>query len=306
MMAKAPGLPADEVFFDLEDSVAPAAKPRARTAVAAALRDGDWGGKTVGVRVNAVGTSWCYRDIIDVVSAAGRHIHCLLVPKVESAADVTFVANLLRMVEQDAGLARPLGLEAQIESAAGLRAVHEIAGSSPRLEALVFGPGDMAASLGMPSVSIGESAAGYPGDQWHAVLMTILVAARAAGLQAIDGPFGRIRDPTGLRESAARSYQLGFDGKWVLHPAQIQVVNEVFTPAPEEFKAALALLTAYHDAGARQAGAVSFGGDMIDEASRKMAARLVVRGRAAGLGPGTGAALQPETAPRRPSPRPTS
>jgi citrate lyase subunit beta/citryl-CoA lyase len=296
MMAKAPTLPADEVFFDLEDSVAPAAKPQARAAVAAALRDGDWGGKTVGVRVNAVGTSWCYRDVIDVVSGAGRHIDCLLVPKVESAADVTFVANLLRMVEEDAGLARPVGIEAQIESAAGLHAVHEIAASSPRLEALVFGPGDMAASLGMPSVNIGESAAGYPGDQWHAVLMAILVAARAAGLQAIDGPFGRIRDLTGLRESAARSYLLGYDGKWVLHPAQIPVVNEVFTPAPEEFEAALSLLAVYQEAGARQAGAVRFGGDVIDEASRKMAAGLVVRGRAAGLAPaGTQDAPPPQS-----------
>jgi citrate lyase subunit beta/citryl-CoA lyase len=283
MLAKAPGLPADEVFLDLEDSVAPAAKNDARAAVAAALRAGDWRGKTAGVRVNAVGTRWCYRDIIDVVSAAGQHIDCLLVPKVESAADVTFVANLLRMVEEEAGLPHPVAIEAQIESAAALRAVGEIAGSSPRLETLVFGPGDMAASLGMPSVTIGESAPGYPGDQWHAVLMTILVAARAAGLQAIDGPFGRIRDSAGLRASAARSYQLGYDGKWVLHPDQIPVVNEVFTPGQDEFDRALAVLAAYHPAAGARAGAVSFGSEMIDEASRKMAERLAVRGRAAGL-----------------------
>jgi citrate lyase subunit beta / citryl-CoA lyase len=284
MLAKAPGLPADEVFLDLEDSVAPAAKAEARAAVANALKSGDWRGKTVGVRVNAVSTPWCHRDVAEVVSVAGRHLDCLLLPKVEAPSDVTFVANLLRMVEQEAGLPRPIGIEAQIESAAGLRAVDEIAVSSSRLVSLVFGPGDMAASLGMPSVTIGESAPGYPGDQWHAVLMRILVAARAAGLQAIDGPFGRISDLAGLRAAAIRSYQLGYDGKWVLHPDQIPVVNEVFTPGQDEFERALALLAAYAGATGAQAGAVSFGGEMIDEASRKMAERLAVRGRAAGLG----------------------
>jgi citrate lyase subunit beta/citryl-CoA lyase len=283
MLAKAPGLPADEVFLDLEDSVAPAAKAGARAAVAAALKTGDWRGKTVGVRVNAVSTPWCFRDIIEVVSVAGQHIDCLLLPKVEAATDVTFAANLLRMVEQEAQLPRQVGIEVQIESAAGLRAVNDIACSSQRLESLVFGPGDMAASLGMPSVTIGESSPEYPGDQWHAVLMTILVAARAAGLQAIDGPFGRIRDLAGLRAAAARSYQLGYDGKWVLHPDQIPVVNEVFTPGKDEFERALAVLAAYQQATGAQAGAVSFGAEMIDEASRKMAERLAVRGRAAGL-----------------------
>ena len=286
MLAKAPGLPADEVFLDLEDSVAGDAKVAAREAVVRALRAGDWRGKTVGVRVNAVGTRWCYGDIIDVVPAAGEHIDCLIVPKAESAADVTFVANLLRMVEENAGLTRPLGIEAQIESAAGLRQIHEIASASDRLEALVFGPGDMAASLGMPAVSIGDSAPGYPGDQWHAVLTTILVAARAAGLAAIDGPFGRIADTGGLRAAAARSYALGYDGKWVLHPGQIPVVNEVFTPGQEEFDTAAAMLEAYqHATGTQRAGAVRFGAEMIDEASRKMAERLAARGRAAGLTP---------------------
>jgi citrate lyase subunit beta / citryl-CoA lyase len=290
MLAKAPSLPADEVFLDLEDSVAPDAKAGARAAVAAALTAGDWRGKTVGVRVNAVATSWCYRDIVEVAGAAGQHIDCLLLPKVEAASDVTFAANLLRMVEQEAGLPHAIGIEAQIESAQGLRAVDEIAFSSQRLVSLVFGPGDMAASLGMPSVTIGESSPEYPGDQWHAVLMRILVAARAAGLQAIDGPFGRIRDLAGLRASAARSYQLGYDGKWVLHPDQIPVVNEVFTPGKDEFGQALALLAAYAGATGAQTGAVSFGSEMIDEASRKMAERLAARGRAAGLGGEPGSA----------------
>lgn len=295
MLAKAPGLPADEVFLDLEDSVAPAVKEEARVNVITALRLGDWSGKTVVVRVNGVATRWCYRDIIEVVSAAGQHIDCLMVPKVESAADVTFVASLLRMVEEDAGLSRTLGIEAQIESASGLQAVGDIAASSARLETLVFGPGDMAASMGIPSTTIGEASPQYPGDQWHAVLVTILVAARAAGLQAIDGPFGRIRDLDGFRASAVRSYSLGYDGKWVLHPGQIDIANEVFTPGQGEFDRALALLDAYRRAsGEHRAGAVNFGNEMIDEASRKMAQRLVVRGTAAGLvrsGPGTGPAV---------------
>jgi citrate lyase subunit beta / citryl-CoA lyase len=295
MLAKAPTLAADEVFLDLEDSVAPAVKHEARRNAVTALRDGDWGGKTMVVRVNGVATSWCHRDIIDVVSAAGEHIDCIMVPKVESAGDVSFVANLLRMVEEEAGLARAIGIEAQIESAAGLQAIAEIAACSPRLETLVFGPGDMAASLGMPSTTIGETSGDYPGDQWHAVLMTILVAARAAGLQAIDGPFGRIRDHDGFRESAQRSYSLGYDGKWVLHPSQIGIANEVFTPAQEEFDRAWAMLDAYQRAwDEHRAGAVSFGNEMIDEASRKMAQRLVARGAAAGLvrqDPGTGPAV---------------
>ncbi|HEY5986222.1 MAG TPA: CoA ester lyase [Streptosporangiaceae bacterium] len=295
MLGKAPGLPADEVFLDLEDSVAPAVKQEARANVITALHRGDWGGKTIVVRVNGVATKWCYRDIIDVVSAAGEHIDCVMVPKVESAADVGFVARLLRMVEEDAGLSRTIGIEAQIESAAGLQAVREIANSSPRLETLVFGPGDMAASLGMPSMTIGEAAPGYPGDQWHAVHMAILVSARAAGLQAIDGPFGRIRDLDGFREAAARSYSLGYDGKWVLHPAQIDIANEVFAPKQEEYERALAMLDAYQRAaGEHRAGAVNFGNEMIDEASRKMAQRLVARGVAAGLArndPQTGPAV---------------
>jgi citrate lyase subunit beta / citryl-CoA lyase len=287
MLAKAPGLPADQVMLDLEDSVAPAAKAAARASVVAALREAAWGGKTVSVRVNAPATAWCHADIVEVVSAAGQHIDSVIVPKVASAQDVTLVAGLLRMVEEGAGLARETGIEAQIEDAAGLSAVREIAAASPRLQALIFGPGDMAASLGMPLTSIGEASPHYPGDQWHWVLMTILVAARAAGLAAIDGPFGRIRDPGGFRAAALRSYSLGYDGKWVLHPDQIAVANEVFTPTQEDFDTALAMLETYeHAAGTRHTGAVNFGGEMIDEASRKMAERLAVRGRAAGLARG--------------------
>lgn len=284
MLAKAATLPADEVFFDLEDSVAPAAKEEARRNVVRALEHEDWSGKTVVLRVNGVGTRWCHLDVIEGVGAAGAGLDCVMIPKVESAADVTFVANLLRMVEDTAGLERRLGIEAQIETALGLRAIHEIAEASDRLETLIFGPADMSASLGLPVLSVGTSAAGYPGDQWHWVLETILVAARAAGLQAIDGPYGRVRDLDGYREAAVRSRALGFDGKWALHPGQVDVANEVYAPEQEQFDRALAILEAYeHATEVERLGAVMFGNEMIDEASRKMAVRLAVRGRAAGL-----------------------
>lgn len=283
MLAKAAGLPADEVFLDLEDSVPPALKAQARGNAVRALRAGGWGGKTVAVRVNAVATAWCYRDIIDVAAGAGQHVHCVMLPKVESASDVTFVSTLLRMVEEDHGLPHQIGIEAQIESAAALRAIHEIATASARLETLIFGPGDMAASLGVPSTTIGETSPDYPGDQWHWVLESILVAARAAGLQAIDGPYSRVHDLGGLRAAAVRSRSLGYDGKWVLHPGQIAAANEVFTPGQEEFDHALAILDAYSRAAGDQRGAVMFGSDMIDEASRKMAERLAASGFAAGL-----------------------
>ena len=296
MLAKAPGLPADEVFLDLEDSVAPAAKTQARENVVRALRAGGWDGKTVAVRVNAVATRWCYRDIIDVAAAAGQHLHCVMLPKVESASDITFVASLLRMVEEEHGLPHPIGIEAQIESAVALRAVHEIATASSRLETLIFGPGDMAASLGVPSTTIGGASPHYPGDQWHWVLESILVAARAAGLQAIDGPYGRIHDLDGFRASALRSRSLGYDGKWVLHPGQITAANEVFTPGQAEFEHALAILDAYSRAAGGQRGAVMFGSEMIDEASRKMAERLAASGRAAGL-TGTGRGESSEAGP---------
>jgi citrate lyase subunit beta/citryl-CoA lyase len=302
MLAKAPTLPADEVFMDLEDSVAPQAKGAARENVRRALAEGEWGGKTVGVRINGVSTRWCYRDVVDVVegdllgSGAGRGgvLDLLVVPKVEQAADVVFVDRLLTMIEETAvaqgGRRRegrePIGIEVQIESAAGLRNIHEIAHASPRLEALVFGPADMSASLGIPSTTGGLPVAGYPGDHWHWVLETILVAAREAGLDAVDGPWLRIEDLEGFRAAAVRARALGYDGKWALHPTQISVLNEVFSPAQEEFDRASAVVEAYeHAISVEGRGAVMFGNEMIDEASRKMAARLAARGRAAGLVP---------------------
>jgi citrate lyase subunit beta/citryl-CoA lyase len=284
MLAKAPSLPADEVFMDLEDSVAPGAKEEARGNIVQALKEGDWTGKTVVVRVNGVHTKWCYRDVIEVVENAHQFLDCLMIPKVEYASEVLFVDNLLRMIEDTLGLERRIGLEIQIETATGITNIDAIATASDRAETLIFGPADMSASLGLPTVTAGLPMPGYPGDHWHFILSRILVAARNAGIQAIDGPYLVIKDLDGFREMAMRARALGYDGKWALHPGQIDVLNEVFTPTQDEFDKAEAILEAYrHATDVQLAGAVMFGTEMIDEASRKMAEQLASRGRAAGI-----------------------
>jgi citrate lyase subunit beta/citryl-CoA lyase len=284
MLAKAPGLPADEVFMDLEDSVAPGAKEEARQNIVQALKEGDWAGKTVVVRVNGVYTKWCYRDVIEVVENAGELVDCLMIPKVEYATDVTFVDDLLRMIEDTLGMDRRIGLELQIETATGLTNIDDIATASDRAETLIFGPADMSASLGLPALTAGLPQPNYPGDHFHYVLERILIAARSAGLQVIDGPFLVIRDLDLFREMALRSRALGYDGKWALHPGQIDVLNDVFSPTQDEFDKAEAILEAYaHATDVQLTGAVMFGTEMIDEASRKMAEQLAIRGRAAGM-----------------------
>src|SRR5438552_2202910 len=284
MLAKAPGLPADEVFLDLEDSVAPGAKEEARANVVQALKEGDWEGKTVVVRINGVQTRWCYRDVIEVVEGGGQYLDCLMIPKAEYATDVTFVDDLLRMIEDTVGLDRRIGLEVQIETATGLSNIDDIAVASDRTETLIFGPADMSASLGLPALTAGLPMPNYPGDHWHHVLSTILIAARNACLQAIDGPYLVIKDLEGFRAMALRARALGYDGKWALHPGQIDVLNEVFAPTQDEFDKAEAILEAYaHATDVQLTGAVMFGTEMIDEASRKMAEQLAMRGRAAGM-----------------------
>jgi citrate lyase subunit beta/citryl-CoA lyase len=284
MLQKAPGLPADEVFMDLEDSVAPGAKEEARGNIVQALKEGDWTGKAVVVRVNGVQTKWCYQDVIEIVENAGDLIDCLMIPKVEYASDVKFVDSLLRQIEETTGLEKRVGLEVQIETPTGLTNIDEIANASDRSETLIFGPADMSASLGLPTVTAGLPMPGYPGDHWHYVLVHILVAARNAGLQAIDGPYLVIKDLEGFREMAVRARALGYDGKWALHPGQIDVLNEVFAPTQEEFDKAEAMLEAYRQATEVELrGAVMFGTEMIDEASRKMAEQVSLRGQAAGM-----------------------
>ena len=285
MLGKAAGMAVDEVFLDLEDSVAAGEKAQARKNVIQALEEQDFGDKTVVVRVNAVDTHFCYRDLVEVVEAAGQHIDCIMVPKVQEPGQLEFVDHMLRMIEQQVGIEHRIGLEAQIEDAEGLTNIDDIAICSERLETLILGPGDMSAALGMPSTTLGERSDTYPGDIWHHVLMRILVAARAAGLQVIDGPYAKIKDDAGLREVAGMAKALGYDGKWVLHPAQVDIVNEVFSPTQAEFDHATDLLAAYEKAtGSDARGAVMFGDVMIDEASRKMAEVIAGRGQAAEIG----------------------
>jgi citrate lyase subunit beta / citryl-CoA lyase len=279
---KARGLPADEVFLDLEDAVAPAAKAQARANAAAALA-GDWGGRLMAVRVNDAATQWAHRDVLDVVSAGRADV--VILPKVTSPDHVAWLDLLLGQVEREAGLrVGQTGIEAQIEDARGLAAVNAIAAASPRLETLVFGPADFMASVGIRSLDVGGQPDGYVGgDAYHYALMRILIAARSAGLQAIDGPYLKIRDTDGLRRSAASAAALGYDGKWVLHPSQIEVANQAFAPSEAEYFRAARIIEAYAHATTAQArGAVMLDDEMIDEASRKMAEVIVARGRTAG------------------------
>jgi citrate lyase subunit beta / citryl-CoA lyase len=285
MLAKATGLAADQVFLDLEDAVAPDRKnDDTRRLVVQALRDAGWLAPTRVVRVNGVGTPWCLDDLISVVSGARDALHCVMVPKVESAAQVHFVAQVLEQLELTNSITHRIGIEVQIESPPGLVAIESIATASPRIETLIFGPGDYAASAGMPQLSVGAIDDSYPGDHWHYVLSRIQTTARAFELQAIDGPYAAIRDLEGFREVAHRSRVLGFDGKWALHPDQIAICNETYAPTAEEFERAVRIVDAYREATDEQGhGAVMFEGEMIDEASRKMAESTAARGEAAGL-----------------------
>ena len=297
-LAKARDVTVDEVMLDLEDSVAPAAKPAARELAVAALQAGGFGRKLVAVRVNGATTPWAYQDVIAVIGSAPGAVDSLVLPKVSSPAAVVWLDVLLGQVEQAAGLpAGTVRIEAQIEDAAGLAAVEAIAASSARLVSLVFGPADFMASIGMRSLTVGGQPEGYAFDAHHYPLMRMLVAAKANGLQAIDGPYAKIGDAAGLRAAATGVAALGFDGKWVLHPGQVDVVNEVFTPSAADYARAIRILDAYRQAtSVDRRGAVMLDGEMIDEASRKLALGIVAKGAAAGL-------LWPGDAPIPPCPR---
>jgi citrate lyase subunit beta/citryl-CoA lyase len=287
MIEKAKTLPADEVFLDLEDAVAPDAKPDARSQVAAALSDSGWAGQLRGVRVNDWTTPWTHADTIEVVSAAGAALDIIVLPKVTDVSHITALDLLLSQLERTHGLpVGRIGIEAQIENAHGLTNIDAIA-AGPRVQALVLGPADMAASLNMRTLEVGEQPEGYDvGDAHHHVLMRILVAARTHGVLAIDGPYLKVRDVDGFRRVAGRSAALGYDGKWVLHPDQIAAGNELFSPRQADYDHAEVILEAYewHTSGAGGArGAVMLGDEMIDEASRKMALVIAGKGRAAGM-----------------------
>ena len=286
-LEKAQGLPADQVFLDLEDACAPLAKPEARHTIVKFLNEGDWTGKARVVRVNDWTTEWTYRDVVTVVEGAGPNLDAIMLPKVQNAAQVQALDLLLTQIEKTMGFeVGRIGIEAQIENAAGLVNVDEIAAASPRLETIIFGPADFMASINMKSLVVGALIPGYPADPYHYILMRILMAARMHNLQAIDGPFLQIRDVDAFREVAGRSAALGFDGKWVLHPGQVEAANEIYSPSQEDYDHAELILDAYDyctsEAGGKK-GSAMLGDEMIDEASRKMALVIAGKGRAAGM-----------------------
>jgi citrate lyase beta subunit len=268
---------ADYVFLDLEDAVAPGDKEEARTHVVAGLLRHDWKarGKTVCVRINGIDTHYMYRDVVDVVEQAGHRLDVVLVPKVGVPADVYLVDALLTQIEAARRIPQRIGLEVLIETALGMANVEAIAQASPRLEAMHFGVADFAASLRARTVSIGGPNPDYPGDQWHAALARMVTACRAYGLRAIDGPYGDFTDPEGYRAAARRAAALGYEGKWAIHPSQIALANEVFTPPPAEVERARRILLALDEAARAGRGAAQLDGRMIDAASARMAQNIV-------------------------------
>ncbi len=298
MIDKARGLPADQVFLDLEDACAPLAKPDARKTIVASLNEGGWGDKIRVVRVNDWTTHWTYRDVVEVVEGAGPNLDAIMLPKVQTAEQVVTLDTLLTQIEKTMGFeVGGIGIEAQIENARGLINVDAIAQASPRVETIIFGPADFMASINMKSLVVGEQPPGYDvGDAYHYILMRILMAARANDKQAIDGPYLQIRDVDGFRRVSGRSAALGYDGKWCLHPGQIDACNEVYAPRQEDYDHAELILDAYDwytSAAGGARGAAMLGDEMIDEASRKMALVIAAKGRAAGM-PRTQAFTPPE------------
>ncbi|MEV6105823.1 CoA ester lyase [Streptomyces sp. NPDC051940] len=282
---KARGLPADHVFLDLEDSVPADHKTQARARVIAALRAGGWQDKTVSVRVNEPLSPWAAHDVIDVVEQAGSRLDAIMLPKTEEPAHLHWLDILLTQLERAEGLAPGrIAIEAHVETARGVLAAPAIAAACGRTEAIVFGSGDYSASVGMAHAEVGEPPPGYPADAFHQPLTTILLAARAHGLQAVDGAYFRIHDAAGFDRAAQASAALGFDGKVVLHPAQIEAANRVYVPTQAQYEHAELVLEA-HEYCSRELGlgAAMLGSQMIDEATRRVASMVVAKGRAAGL-----------------------
>lgn len=282
MIPKAAASAADAVCIDLEDAVAPGEKAASRPHVVHALKTLDFGARTRIVRINSVDTSYAYRDLVEVIEGAGEHVDLVMVPKVAGARDVVFVDMLLSQIETHLGLAAPIGIEAQIESASGFVYLREIAAASPRLESLILGVGDYAASMKMPSSAIGEMDANdalYPGHRWHAVMHGIVAAARAHGLRCMDGPYSAYKDAAGFEQSCRIARAMGFDGKQCIHPSQLVTTNAVFSPTEAEVAAAAALVKAFDAAVAAGQGAATHEGRMIDAASLRMARTILDRVR---------------------------
>ena len=283
---KAAASDADYVFLDLEDAVAPLEKEQARKNAIAALHEIDWrgAGKTISVRINGLDTPYMYRDVVDVMEQAGDRVDSLLVPKVGVPADLYVVEALVNQIEQARGFGSRVGTEALIETALGMANVEAIAASGGRLEALHFGVADYAASNRARTVSIGGLNPDYPGDQWHYALSRMIVACRAYGLRAIDGPFGDFRDPDGFRAGARRAAALGAEGKWAIHPSQVELANEVFSPLAAEVDRARRIVEELRAAGAEGKGAAAVDGKMIDAASERMARTVIEMAEAISAG----------------------
>ena len=279
MFEKALKSGADFIFLDLEDAVAPDDKVQARKNMIGAINDLDWRGNgvTLSVRINGLDTQYMVRDVVDLIEQAGHKIDTILIPKVGVYADVYMVEAMLSQLETQQGLKNRIGIEALIETALGMSNVEDIArnGASGRLEALHFGVADYAASNRARTTNIGGLNPDYPGDQWHSAISRMTVACRAYGLRPIDGPFGDIKDPDGYKLAARRSAALGCEGKWAIHPSQIELANEVYTPPPAEIEKAKRILVALKEAALQGKGAAALDGRLIDAASERMALNIV-------------------------------
>ena len=284
MMTKAAASEADLVFLDLEDAVAPSEKESAREPIVGALTGLDWGSKTRAVRINGTHTEWCHDDLVHVVSGAGAVVDIVIIPKVKAPRDVWFVDTLLSQLEAKLGLEPGrIGIEVLIEETEALSRVEEIAACCPRLEALILGVGDLSASQGIRTGHIGEAGDRYPGDMWHYARNRMIVAARASGLDAIDGPYANFRNPDAYRRDAMWAATLGAVGKWAIHPSQVPIANEVFAPTESEIEQAQAVVEAVRKAEAGGEGAANLNGMMIDAATARIFEVVLERAQQAGL-----------------------
>ena len=283
MLEKAPGLAADMVFMDLEDACAPNAKAEARVHIATMLNERTWANTIRAVRVNGLDTIWCHDDVVEVVTAAGANLDILVIPKVRSARDVWWFDVLLSQLEAKLDLKRRIGLEVLIEEAEGLENAAEIARASSRIEAIILGAGDLSASLHARVTTSFQPVLTYPGDFWHYARAKVVAAARAAGVDAIDYPFPDFQDPDAYRRECEMASVMGFDGKWCIHPSQVPIANEVFSPSPEEVEWALKTESAYRTAETAGTGAISVDGQLVDAAHMRHVQITLIRARQAGI-----------------------
>ncbi len=282
MMAKAAASNVDYVFLDLEDAVAPSAKVPARKNIIKALKELDWGKKTRCVRINDLTTQWAYEDIIEIVEEAGELVDIIMIPKIMSGKDIYWVDTLLTQMEQKLGLKNRIGIEVLIEEVEAMINVEEIVLSSPRLEAIIFGMGDYSASQGVDVTAIGGDT-DYPGDIWHYARNKIVIAARMGGVDAIDGPFANFKDAEGYRREAQRAETLGFTGKWAIHPAQIDIAQDVYSPSQAQVDNARRMAKAYREAEEQGLGAVALDGNLIDAASIRIMKNVMAKADMIGM-----------------------